>query len=106
MKLQLCLATLILAASFFNGSAFCRAKLLLGAQFISHGQKPAQQSRIRKFRLGLVGYIALPEDYKVYRVETRVDAWWGYILSPGNGFRVDYSAGMYSGPGNLALPHF
>ena len=72
---------------------------------IGHAQSPlsgnkisAKQSRKRKLRLGLVGYLLLPKGYKVYRTGRTVDAWGGYILSPEDSIRIEWSAGMVQTP--------
>ncbi len=55
----------------------------------------AQSKRVR---LAPWWTILLPENYKAYRTDNLVDAWYGYIESTDHSFRVRYTAGLVQSP--------
>lgn len=64
----------------------------------SSGKAAPKQSLKKKLRLGLVGYLPLPEGYKAYRTKDLRDAWYGYIVSPDNKIRINWSSGLVQTP--------
>jgi hypothetical protein len=93
MKQRLMLASMLLAA-------FLPSCISIGlAQASSSGSKVApKESPKRKLRLGLVGYLPLPEGYEAYRTKDLRDAWYGYIVSPDNKIRINWSSGLVQTP--------
>ena len=51
-----------------------------------------------KMQLYFMGYLTLPEGYRAFKTESWIDAWFGYIISPDEKFRINYSAGMVQTP--------
>ena len=49
-------------------------------------------------QLYFMGYLTLPVGYKAFKTESWIDAWFGYIISPDEKFRINYSAGMVQTP--------
>lgn len=98
MKLRLLTASTLLIALLTCGPFTCTGASLSIGQVSSKGKKNTQQSRKRKLHLGLVGFLPLPEGYKAYRTGRTVDAWGGYILSPDDSLRIEWSAGMVQTP--------
>jgi len=95
MKRPLTVALLMLVTLPFGGAAICRSESLIDSQVKSRSKK---KSRTIKLRLGLVGFLLLPEGYKAYYTGRTVDAWGGYILSPDDILRIEWSAGMVQTP--------
>ena len=56
------------------------------------------QSATRNVRLGIFGYVVLPNEYKAYRTNDLRDAWSGYIVAPNNKTMVFWSAGLVQTP--------
>jgi outer membrane protein assembly factor BamB len=56
------------------------------------------QSKTRKVRLGIFGYLVLPASYGVYKTTDRRDAWSGYIECADDQFLILWTAGMVVGP--------
>jgi hypothetical protein len=86
-------------------TALALTVLISSEHSISHAQSPSssdkvsvQQPRKRKMRLGLVGYLLLPEGYKAYKTKDLRDAWYGYIVSPDNKIRIRWSSGLVQKP--------
>jgi len=93
MKSRLKLSSMLLVVSLLGGLGVGRA------QSPPPGNKsPARHARERKLRLGLVGYLLLPEGYKAYRTKDLRDAWYGYIVSPDNKIRINWSSGLVQTP--------
>jgi hypothetical protein len=91
------LATSALVLAVGCGVAACPAETRIAQQ--ASGQKNATaQAKSRKVRIALVGYFVLPIDYRVYRTNELRDAWSGYILSPDQCFRINWSAGLVQSP--------
>ena len=90
MKRALTSALLVLVVALPSGRvAACRGQSSV---------VPPGKSRPIKLRLGLVGYLRLPEGYKAFYTGRTVDAWGGYILSADGSLRVEWSAGMVQTP--------
>src|SRR5215813_10443953 len=51
-----------------------------------------------KMQLYFMGYLTLPEGYRAFKTESWIDAWFGYIISPDEKFRINYSAGLVQTP--------
>jgi len=93
IKYRLIIGSLLLVALLPSGLSIGQA------QTPSSGSKAsAKQSREIKLRLGLVGYLLLPEGYKAYRTKALIDAWYGYIVSPDDKIRIKWSSGMVQTP--------
>ena len=86
MRRPLTVALLMLVILPFGGAAICRSKSLTNSQVKSRDQK---KSRAVKLRLGLLGFLPLPEGYKAYYTGRTVDAWGGYILSPDGSLKIE-----------------
>lgn len=97
MKPSLMVALAMSAALFIGGAVICLGQSRIESSSKVRGNN-VRQSRKRKLRLGLVGYLLLPKGYKVYRTGKTVDAQGGYILSPDNSLKINWSAGMVQSP--------
>jgi hypothetical protein len=93
MKSRLRFGSALMAVLFLGGLSAGQAQIAA-----SGGKASIKQARERKLRLGIVGYILLPEGYKAYRAKDLRDAWYGYIVSPDNKIRITWSSGMVQNP--------
>ena len=58
-----------------------------------------QPKATRKVRLGIIGYVVLPADYRAYQTSDLRDAWAGYLASPLNEtIKIHYAAGLVESP--------
>jgi len=83
------LATLVLLTSLSNSGTL---------SVVGQYPKESHSKKKVKMQLYFMGYLYLPEGFKAYKTDSWIDAWFGYIVSPDNKFRINYSAGMVQTP--------